>query len=69
MKLTYIQKNQFGNIRFFPDNDAAKSICNVANRKIMTPHDITVLQNAGFEIEIKVEVFSISEKSAEAISK
>lgn len=65
MKLTFIQKSVYGKTLFYPIGAESKSICKVANQKTMSENDLNVLNDGGFEIEIKQAGLQVFVKNAD----
>lgn len=67
MKLVFIQKVVYGKTLFYPNNDAAVSICAVAgaNKKTMTVNDLKTLKAGGFDIEVSVKPIDLDTLLAE----
>lgn len=68
MTLSFVQKNVFGRILFYPINELATSICRVASQKSLPKKDLLVLQEGGFIINVQVEQIAVFGKNADAIT-
>lgn len=51
MKITVTKKNQYGNDRFFPQDDTGKFIAAFGKRETFTQEHLDMLQSLGFTIE------------------
>lgn len=49
----FIMRNVYGRILFYPDNNLAKVICELAGSKTLTKQALAKLKGAGVEIVIK----------------
>ena len=59
MLVETVQKNEFGNARFYPENQMAHVLLDLMGRKSFTTEQIRNMRAAGFEVKIsypKVEI-------------
>ena len=54
MKLEFLFKRSWGNDRFYPINESAKTLCKFKNRLSMTKEEVLMFRDAGWEINIKL---------------
>lgn len=59
MKVSFTQKIVWGKTLFYPNNDAAISICLIAEQKTLTLDDLNKLQKGGFNLEVVADTLPV----------
>lgn len=66
-KLLFMQKSVYGNILFYPVNDAAESICLVAGRKTLRLADLNRLGRA-FNVDVVADTVTLKTNNKNVVT-
>lgn len=61
MQINVIHKKIYGQDRFYPSNENAKTICELMGRETLTHDQLKLCKKTGWEVEIKTEAFKLED--------
>lgn len=56
MQITLTYKKVFGNDLYYPADDASKTICKLGGFKSFTAHQLQVMKEAAWQLDIKADI-------------